>query len=84
MKTITCSSLRINLAETIKDICSTHDELIVTRSDNQNVVMMPLEDFNGWKETMYLLSTPANAETLRKSINELNSGKGVKKDLIEC
>jgi len=55
-----------------------------TRSDNQNVVMMPLEDFNGWKETMYLLSTPANAESLRKSINELNRGKGVKKDLIEC
>ena len=84
MKTITCSSLRTNLAKTIKDICSTHDELIVTRSDNQNVVMMPLEDFNGWKETMYLLSTPANAEALRKSINELNRDKGVIKDLIEC
>ena len=84
MKTMTCSSLRTNLAETIKNICSTHDELIITRSDNKNVVMMPLEDFNGWKATMYLLSTPANAESLRKSINELNRGKGVKKDLIEC
>ena len=84
MKTITCSNLRNHLSETIKDLCNTHEELIVTRSDNRNVVMMPLEDFNGWKETMYLLSTPANAEALRKSINELNKGDAVVKDLIEC
>ena len=84
MKTMTCSNLRINLAETIKEICNTHDELIITRSDNKNVIMMPLEDFNGWKETIYLLSTPANAEALRKSINELKRGERVAKELIEC
>jgi antitoxin YefM len=37
------------------------------------VVLMPLEEFNSWKETLYLLASPANVALLRRSIAEAES-----------
>jgi len=40
---------------------------------------MPLDEFDSWRETMYLLSNPANAEHIRQSISELQTGKAKEK-----
>jgi antitoxin YefM len=45
--------------------------------------LMSLDEFNSWQETLYLLSNPANAEHLRKSIEQANSGKKTVRALIE-
>jgi antitoxin YefM len=42
---------------------------------------MPLDEFNSWKETMYLLSNPANVAHLRRSITEAQSGLAAKQEL---
>jgi len=42
---------------------------VVTDSGEQ-VVMMPLNEFNSWKETLYLQATPSNAAHLQRSIAE--------------
>ena len=39
------------------------------------VVLVPLDEYNSWKETLYLLSNPANAEHLRRSIAEAEAGR---------
>jgi len=44
---------------------------------------MPFDEFNAWQETFYLLSNPANAEHLKKSIQELELGNVFEKQLIE-
>lgn len=44
---------------------------------------MSLDEFNSWQETLYLLSSPANAEHLRKSIAEAKIGKTVERKLIK-
>jgi antitoxin YefM len=44
---------------------------------------MPLEEFNSWQETLYLLSNPANAEHLLESIAQAKMGKTQKRELIE-
>jgi antitoxin YefM len=31
-------------------------------------VLMSLDEFNSWQETLYLLSNPANAEHLRRAL----------------
>ena len=49
--------------------------LIITRSSGEAVVMMSLKDFRSWEETAYVLSTPANARSLAKSLDEANAGK---------
>jgi antitoxin YefM len=45
--------------------------------------MMPLAELEGLRETLHLLSSPANAEHLRQAIAELNEGKGVERTLVE-
>ena len=44
---------------------------------------MPLDEFNSWKETLYLLGNPANAAHLRRSVAELESGLAAKYELTE-
>jgi len=83
MNVISLSELRANMAKHFDRVEQDHDELIVTRQDREPMVVMSLSDFEGWKETMYLLANPANAKMLRDSIAELNAGHGVEHELIE-
>ncbi|MNV60894.1 Antitoxin YefM [compost metagenome] len=39
------------------------------------------QDYNGMQETLYLLSSSANAKRLRSSIEKLQSGKAVTHEL---
>jgi antitoxin YefM len=45
-------------------------------------VLISLDEYNSLKETTYLL-TGLNRDVLLDSIKELETAKGVKKDLIE-
>jgi antitoxin YefM len=56
-------------------VFSDHEPLIVTRKNNENVVLISIDEYNSLLETNYLLSNRANAEHLRKSINQHKSGK---------
>jgi antitoxin YefM len=58
-------------------------ELVVTRQNHEPVVVMPLAELEGLRETLHLLSTPANADHLLRSIAELEAGKGKERTLIE-
>ena len=63
--------------------CQDHEPYIINRPNHNHVVVMSLEDFNAWQETQYLLSTPANAERLLRSLASARSGKLTQHDLIE-
>jgi len=84
MTVLTYSGVRANLAKTMEEVCRTHKEVLITTKGNKNnVVMMSQEDFDGMKETFYLLSNPNNARRLLNSINELENGKAQVHELIE-
>jgi antitoxin YefM len=44
---------------------------------------MSLEDFESWQETSYLLSSPANAKRLIRSIEQLDEGGGQVRELLK-
>lgn len=81
MDTVTYTSARGNLAQTMKKVCDDHSPVIITRKTAQPVIMMSLEDFEALEETAYLLRNPKNARRLLKSIDELERGKGIEKEL---
>jgi len=39
--------------------------------------LLSMREFEGWQETVHLLSSPANAEHLRRSIEQLDAGRTV-------
>ncbi len=51
------------------------DVTIITRRDAGDVVVMSLDTWNSWRETLYLMSSPANARRLNESIAQARAGK---------
>lgn len=72
---------RENLAAAMDQVCSDHAPLIITRDDNQAVVMVSLEDYESMEETNYLMSSAANAKRLLEAIQALESGQGVARNI---
>lgn len=77
------SELRKNLAQKMDEVLLSHSPMIITRESKQPVVMVSLEDFNGYQETMYLLRSPANRKRLLQSIKNIKAGKYQKHQLIK-
>ena len=83
MRTITFSDARKQFKQVLDRVVDDADITIITRRDADDVVLMSLSEYNSWKETEYLLSSPANARHLRESIAEANAGRTVYRDLID-
>jgi antitoxin YefM len=64
--------------------CGKTSPLFFATDSGEQVVMLSLEDFNSWQETIYLLSNPANATHLQKSIEQVRRGGVTEKELIDA
>lgn len=78
MKTISVTDLRKNLKETLDNVSSNNQEIIVHRPNNEDVVLISLADYNSLNETSYLLSSEKNRERLILGMNQLKQGKTTK------
>lgn len=83
MDVISYSAARQNLKSVMDKVIDDCSEVIITRRNGQPVVMVSLDDWNSIMETDYLLSTPANAERLRRGIKQFESGKGKQRELVK-
>ena len=83
MDVVTYSDARANLKDVMDRVVADKTEVVVTRQKAEAVVMVSLSEWNSIAETMHLLSSPKNAERLRKAIRDMDAGKGVEHELIE-
>jgi antitoxin YefM len=83
MDTITYTSVRSNLAQTMKKVCDDHAPVVITRKAASPVIMMSLDDYEALEETAYLLRSPKNLRRLLESIAELEAGKGTARELTD-
>jgi antitoxin YefM len=74
MNTVTVNQAQSKLREIIQRILDDMEPTIVMTESGESIVMLSLSEYNAWQETIYLLSTPANAEHLRRSIAEDRAG----------
>lgn len=83
MKITSSSKFRKDIKRFIDEVDQDQEPLVVTRSDNVSVVVLPLATYNSYTETEYLLRSPANAERLRRSIEGAKKGKSQKHNLLD-
>jgi antitoxin YefM len=83
MEAITYTNARQNLAKTMEKVCQDHAPVIITRKQNDPVVIMSLDDYKALEETAYLLRSPKNMRRLVESISQLENEEGTERDLIE-
>ena len=81
MTAISYTVARENLALTMDKVFRDHSPVIITRGRKAAVVMMSLEDYSSWEETIYLTRSPANALRLLESIGQLKTDKVTTKKL---
>jgi len=82
MDAVSYSDLRQNLKTYMDKVFFDNDPLIITRKNNQNVVLLSIEEYNSLIETSYLLSNEANTEHLKKSIEQYKEGNARKRELL--
>jgi antitoxin YefM len=83
MQVVSFTELRKNMKNIMDQCCQDHDLMIVTRQQEPALVMMSLEEYNSWQETLYLMKNPNNHLQIMKSIENIRKGKVRAKDLIE-
>jgi antitoxin YefM len=82
MDYVTDDDLRKNLAHYMDKVVDTCAPIVVSRQGKPAVVMMSFLEFEGWQETVYLLSSPRNAEILLRSIRDVDAGRVEEHELI--
>jgi antitoxin YefM len=83
MRTVNFTQLRQNLAAELDTVINDAEEVVVTRSGHEPVVIVPLAEYESMKETEYLLRNPSNAAALRRSIAELERGDVDERELVD-
>lgn len=83
MDVMSYTAFRAELAGTLDKVVENHKPVLITRQNGKLAVVMSLEDFHAYEETSYLLSSPANAERLKRSVAQIRNRKTQNRELIE-
>lgn len=84
MKAISFSEARTDLKAGMDRVVADKVAVTVTcQRGQENVVMVSESEWASIEETLYLLSSPANARHLLNGVTELDAGEGEEHELIE-
>lgn len=83
MKTMSYTESRARYAEVLDSVTNDREEVVITRSGHEPVVIVSLADYESLRETAYLMRSPANARRLLDAMERLESGRGEHHDLVE-
>jgi antitoxin YefM len=83
MDAITTSQAKSNLDSLVDQVIANMQPTILCNENGNKAVLISLDEFSAWQETMYLLSNPVNASRLIDSIQSAEIGRIFEKSLIE-
>ena len=70
MRIVTYSEARNSLKSVLDAVADDADVTVISRRDGADAVVMSFDHYQSIMETMHLLSTPANAAHMAKSISQ--------------
>jgi antitoxin YefM len=69
------TAIRNHLAEALDQVNDDRVTILITRQNGRPAVLMSLEEYRSWEETLHLMRSPANARLLNRAIEQLEAGK---------
>jgi len=82
MRIVSFTEARNGLKSVLDQVVNDADCTVITRRDSEDAVVMSFEYYSSLMETVYLLKSPANAEHLRKSIEQFDQGRVQERELL--
>jgi len=83
MRIINFSDARSSLRAVIDQVVEDADVTVISRRDAPDAVVMSFDHYSSLMETVHLLSSPANAAHLAKSIAQARSAGAQHRELID-
>ena len=77
------SDIRNNLKKYCDKATRDSETIIITRKNDENVVLMSIDEYNNLMENLYIMSDKDYYNELLKRKEEVEKGKVEKHDLIE-
>lgn len=74
---------RKHIGDLMKQVIDDADVVIVRRDDGNDVALVPADDWRSMEETLYLLSSRANARRLFDAMDASERGEGERVTLDE-
>lgn len=83
MHVVSYSEARSSLKAVLDRVANDHDATLIHRRGGENAVILSETAYTSMVETMYLLSSPANARALARAIEQDKQGSAKVHQLIE-
>jgi len=84
MRIISYSDARSSLKSVLDTVSDDADITVISCRDGTDAVVRSFDHYQSIMETIHLLSTPANAAHLAKSIAQHKAGKAVRRELLKA
>ena len=75
METLSLSEAKINLSRLVDKVNTTDEEIVITKNGRPAAVLVSPDEFEGWKETLFIQSDPGFLKEIRKGIKVLKQNK---------
>lgn len=83
MRIVNFSDARSSLRSVIDQVVADADVTVISRRDAPDAVVMSFDHYSSLMETVHLLSSPANAAHLARSIEQARTGRAQRREVIE-
>ena len=83
MRIVNYSDARNSFKAVLDAVQDDADVTVISRRDGADAVVMSFDLYQSMMETMYLLSSPANAAHLAQSIAQHKEGKATRRKLVK-
>ncbi len=71
MKVLPLSEVKNNLSKIVEQLSTTREEITVTRNGHAAAIIMSPEEYEGWKETMSILSDREFTKGIHRGIKDI-------------
>jgi len=76
VKNISVRRLRSSLAHVLKDVKKRSDRYVISRHGEPEAILMCVDDYEGWLETLEIMTSNESMEDIRIAKRELAQGRG--------
>jgi prevent-host-death family protein len=71
MKILSLSEAKMKLSELVEAVYSTDEEIIITKNGRPAAILVSPEEFESWKETIAIASSPDLMDEIKQGLSAL-------------